>query len=203
MLNRVRSRGSLRSVVQLVLSFALFCGATQAQEPGARGKYLAESRAVALKAIQQYRAQLASELAISGPLRALMVCRYSCPEMVSALSRKSGWGVAMVSLKPRDPATGMADAWEQRTLLDFERRIAGGERGDRLEFAEVVTEPQGKFYRYARAIIVEPACLACHGPPESLSASVKAQLSIHYPFDRATGFRVGQLYGIATVKRPY
>jgi hypothetical protein len=72
-----------------------------------------------------------------------------------------------------------------------------------MEFAEVVTEPRGKYYRYARAIIVEPLCLSCHGSVESLSESVKSQLAIHYPFDKATGYQVGQLYGIASVERPY
>ena len=202
MLSRVGRRRFGNAVLLPFVLLAPLVTATRAQEPEMR-KYLDESRAIALKAVQEYRAQLAGELKISGPLRALMVCRYSCPEMISKLSRKTGWGVGLVSLKPRDPATGMPDVWEQRVLLDFERRVAKGERGDGLEFAEVVAEPQGRYYRYARAIIVEPVCLACHGPVDSLSDSVKAQLSLHYPFDQATGYRVGQLYGIATVKRPY
>ena len=97
----------------------------------------------------------------------------------------------------------MPDVWNQRVLLGFEQRIARGERGEELEFAEIVTEPQGKFFRYARAIVLDPVCLTCHGPVESLRDSVKAQLAIHYPFDKATGYRAGQLYGVATVKRPY
>ena len=190
--------GTMASLATL----AAFVLAAPAQENTVR-KSTEESRKVALQVVQEYRAQLIKEMELSGPMRALLVCRYSCPEIVSAQARKTGWGVSMVSLKPRNAAVAMPDMWEQQVMLAFEQRVAKGERAEGLEFAEVVTEPQGKFFRYARSIIIEPVCLICHGPKESLPDSVRAQLAIHYPFDRATDYRAGQLYGIAAVKRPY
>jgi hypothetical protein len=186
----------------VLLLLALPLSAAPAEEVAAR-RFLEESRSVALQVVQEYRAQLMRELQASGPVRALMVCRYSCPEIVSAQARKTGWSVAMVSLKPRNAALAMPDAWQQQVILGFEKRIAKGERAESMEHAEVVTEPQGKFYRYARAIVIDTSCLACHGPIDSMEAALRAQLAASYPFDKATGYRAGQLYGVVTVKRPY
>jgi len=200
--NRSKQR-SWRTRLPLLGLMFLFGGVTTHAEDAVPRKELEESRAVAMQVLQDYRSQLIRELQLSGPVRALIVCRYGCQEITSAQARKTGWGVSMVSLKPRNAALAMPDVWEQQVLLGFEQRIAKGEQGEGLELFEIVTEPQGRFLRYARAIVVAPLCLACHGPLETLSESVKAQLAIHYPFDKATGYSPGQLYGIVAIKRPH
>lgn len=162
-----------------------------------------ESRQVALQVLEDLRKQLLKEMELSGPLRSLVVCKHACPEITMAASRKTGWRIAAVSLKPRNAGLGTADAWEQRVLADFERRVAKGEPAAALELADVVREPQGRFFRYAKAIAVENVCLTCHGGKETLPPSVSARLAIDYPFDKATGFKAGQLYGIVSIKREY
>ena len=164
-------------------------------------KPIEQSRQLALQVSREHRAQLLRELELSGPLRSLVMCKYSCPEITLSLSRTTGWRVSMVSLKPRNPAD-MADVWEQRVLSDFDRRVAKGEKAEALEYAEMVSEPQGKYFRYAKAIAVEPLCLTCHGARETLPNAVNAQLAIDYPFDKATGYSMGQVYGIVSIKRP-
>ena len=76
--------------------------------------------------VAQIRGELTKELEFSGPLRGLIVCKYTVPEISSAMSRKTGWRVTRVALRPRNPALGSADAWEQKVLLDFERRAERG-----------------------------------------------------------------------------
>jgi len=172
-------------------------------QDAAANKATEESRKVALQVAQDLRTQLIKEMELSGPLRSMRVCKYSCPEITSSQSRRTGWRVAAVSLKPRNAALGTPDAWEQKILAEFERRATRGDKSKALEFAEVVSEPQGKYFRYARAMMVEPLCMPCHGPRDSLPDSVRAQLATDYPFDKATGFSVGQVYGIVSIKRPY
>jgi hypothetical protein len=162
-----------------------------------------ESRKVALQVSQEMRTQLIREIQLSGPLRSLLVCKYSCPEILSSQSRKTGWRVAAVSLKPRNSALGMADAWEQKVLADFGRRAAKGDKAETLEFAEIVSEPQARYFRYARAMMMEPLCLPCHSARDKLPDAVKAQLAIDYPFDRAVDFSVGEVYGIVSIKRDF
>jgi hypothetical protein len=164
-------------------------------------KMTEESRRVALRVSQELSALLIREMQLSGPLRSFLVCKYTCPEILSTQSRKTGWRVAAVSLKPRNSALGMADAWEQKAIADFNRRAASGESSESLEFAEFVREPQASYFRYARAMMVEPLCLSCHSAREKLPESVKAQLAIDYPFDQAVNFRAGDVYGIVSIKR--
>jgi hypothetical protein len=152
--------------------------------------------------VSQIRGELTKELELSGPMRALIVCKYTVPEISSALSRKTGWRVTRVALRPRNPALGSADAWEQKALLDFERRVEKGEKPEGLEVGEFVTEPGGRFYRYVKALPLGPLCVACHGAPDKLTPNLKALLDTEYPNDRATGYSVGQVRGAVTIKRP-
>jgi hypothetical protein len=178
--------GSMKRLIAACLVAAVCENAAFAQDDITR-RSIAESRKVAEQVSLTLRNQLIKEMQVSGPLRSLIACKYSCPEILSGPSRKTGWRISAVSLKPRNPALGAPDAWEQRILLDFDRRVAKGEKAENLEFSEIVSEPQGRF---------------CHGKAESLAPSVKAQLAIDYPFDRATGFSAGQVYGIVAIKRP-
>ncbi len=52
-------------------------------------------------------------------------------------------------------------------------------------------------FRYVEARPTMELCLACHG--SELGEPVKAVLAKHYPDDRATGFRVGDLRGAFTL----
>lgn len=185
----------------------LACGVVAAwpamAQEGADAKRLAEdSRKVANDLVAQVRGELQKELEFSGPLRAVIVCKYTVPEISSNLSRRTGWRVSRVSLKPRNPALGAPDAWEQRVLLDFDKRAERGEKPETLEHGEIVTEPSGRFYRYMKALPFGPLCVSCHGPHDKMTDSVRSMIAAEYPHDRATGFAPGQIRGAVTVKRP-
>jgi hypothetical protein len=188
------------SAILTLLSVAGSVAVAYAQESKG-GRAIEESRRVASLVSQDMSALLSRELQQSGPLRALLVCKYACPEILSNHSRKTGWRVATVSLKPRNSALGIPDPWEQKVLADFDRRVANGEKADALEFVEVVSEPQGKYFRYAKVMMVERLCLTCHSARDKLPDAVRKQLMIDYPFDRAIDFSLGQVYGIVSIKR--
>ncbi|MCU0923197.1 MAG: DUF3365 domain-containing protein [Burkholderiaceae bacterium] len=161
-----------------------------------------EARRATTEMLTQVRGELVRALEASGPLRAIVVCKYTVPEISSALSRKYGARLTRVSLRPRNPALGGADVWEQTALLAFEQRLARGEKPETMELAEVVNEPAGRFYRYARALPMLPVCSGCHGPAEQVTEAVRAQLASEYPYDRSLGTSVGQLRGAVTFKKP-
>jgi len=102
------------------------------------------------------RGELLKAIEQSGPLRAIIVCRYTVPEIASAVSRKYGARVTRVSLTPRNPSLGWGDAWEQKVLMDFDERVARGEKAEALEYAEVTSEPSGRFLRYVKALPMQP-----------------------------------------------
>lgn len=162
----------------------------------------AAARAVAVELVQRLGAALKQELATSGADGAVAVCKDTAPRLAGELSRRTGWRVARVSLKPRNALLGAPDAWEQSVLLRFEQAVAAGEAVERIDYAETVQEPQGRFFRYMKALAVQPPCLTCHGPATTLPESVRRRLAEEYPHDRAVGYDVGQLRGAVTIKAP-
>jgi hypothetical protein len=169
--------------------------------PAADSADLDQARALAAQLGQQLGAALRREMGTTGPEGAVSVCRQLAPDIAGTLSRESGTRVARVSLRPRNTMLGQPDAWEQTVLADFDRRIAAGEKAETLEHHEVVDEPQGRHFRYMKAIPVQPLCVACHGPAETLSPAVRERLAKEYPHDRATGYSPGQVRGAITVKK--
>lgn len=160
-----------------------------------------EARTVAIDLTQKLGAVLKRELAASGPDGAIGVCKDTAPQLAAELSRRTGWRVARVSLRPRNPLLGSPDAWEQINLMRFDRAAANGQAVERLEHMETVLEPQGRSFRYIKALPVQPLCLVCHGAPASIAEPVRQRLASDYPYDRATGYDVGQVRGAVTIKR--
>ena len=186
---------SVSAAVLAVVWLATPAGAQTTEE------LLAASRAASAELVQQLGAELKKELGRGGPESAIRVCREMAPQIAGKLSRQSGARVARVSLKTRNPLLGTPDAWEQKILADFDRRAAS-ENPQSLEHWETVSEPQGRYFRYMKAIPVQPLCLACHGTEEMIAPAVQQTLESEYPQDRARGYSVGQIRGAVTVKRP-
>ena len=182
------------------LAAAAPAAAAAAAEESVRGM-TDDARKVASQLIQRVRGELMQEMERSGPLRSILVCKYSSPEIAAELSRKTGWRVSRIALKPRNPAAGTPDVWEQKVLAEFEQRVATGEKGEVLEHAEIVREPAGRYFRYMKALPVAQACLACHGPAAGITEPVCTRLAAEYPHDRATGYGVGDIRGAVTIKR--
>lgn len=165
------------------------------------GKYQDEARKVAKEFVTQLGGELKKEMEANGPASAIKVCRNIAPTIASELSRKNGWRVGRVSLKVRNPLLGTPDAWEQKVLASFDQRLEK-ENPANMDFAEIVSEPQGKYFRYMKAIPLQDACLKCHGTDEARAQPVKDALAADYPHDKATGYTLGQLRGAITIKRP-
>ena len=188
------------SIRAVPLALLLAACATPPAEDTA--KLAAEARKVAAGMQSSLAAKLLGELQAKGPEAAIGVCTTLAPDVAARISREQGWRVTRVSLKTRNPVLGSPDAWEQSVLADFDARAARGDKPDAIEHAEVVREPQGRYFRYMKALPVAPLCVSCHGGPESIPPGVKARLAAEYPHDRATGYRPGELRGAISIKRP-
>jgi hypothetical protein len=188
----------MRIEVAMLAVFALVSVAARAGENDA---LQASSREAATQLTQQLGAQLRKELAAGGAEAAIGVCKSLAPEIAGSLSRQRGIRVARVSLRVRNPLLGTPDTWEQRGLAEFDRRVAAGQKAEMLEISEIVSEPDGRYWRYLKAIPVQGACLVCHGAADAIPVPVKATLRQDYPHDRATGYAVGQVRGAVTIKQ--
>lgn len=183
----------------LLLAGLACASATLAQD--APPAWMAEARQAALSVPPKLVAVLQDEIARGGPEGAIAVCREQAPKMAVAASQQTGWQIRRVSLRNRNPKA-VPDAWEQAVLQDFDRRAAAGEAPAKLEKAEQVQVDGQPVWRYMRALPTMELCTQCHGQPEQLSAAVRARLAELYPADRATGYRVGEIRGAMTLRKP-
>jgi hypothetical protein len=160
-----------------------------------------EAQQVAKELVSTLGAALKQALSESGPEAAISVCRDTAPLIANSLSRRTGWKVGRVSLKVRNPLIGQPDAWEQKILQRFDYEAAGGASAAKLVAAEIVTEPQGEYFRFMKALPVKPLCLTCHGTERTIPESVQIRLAKEYPNDAATGYAAGQIRGAVSIKR--
>lgn len=134
-----------------------------------------------------------------GPAKTIQVCNTVAPQIAEAHSQMSGWQVARTSLKTRNPENA-PDAWETAVLNEFESRKAAGEDPMKLVKAEVVEEKGRKVFRMMKAIPTAEVCTKCHGA--EIAEPLAAKLDELYPEDQARGFKVGDLRGAFTLKKP-
>ncbi len=160
------------------------------------------AREVAAAFIQGLGTALKNEMGKGGPAAAISVCKEIAPDIAGKLSRTHGWRVTRVGTRVRNPMLGLPDVWEQQVLARFVERAGRNESFKDMVYSEVVSEPNGRYYRFMQAIGVQELCLTCHGPKDQIPQSVRDALARHYPADQATGYRLGELRGAISIKQP-
>lgn len=193
--NRFRfMRGLAGSVVVLVMATSIASADQIALEQGASE--------VAATFLEELGEAMTRETTKGGPIEAIIVCTKLAPDIAGRLSREHGWRVTRVGTRVRNPLLGMPDAWEQRVLAEFTERAAKGKTFAGMTHHEVVSEPDGQYFRFMQPIMVQPKCLLCHGSSDQIPESIRIMLKQQYPFDRAIGYKVGDLRGAVSIKQP-
>jgi hypothetical protein len=107
------------------------------------------------------------------------------------LAEENGWVVAQMAERYRNPGNKL----DSEALLAYKIM----EDSPKLMGMWIRTEMDGvRGDRYFRRIVVEPACLACHG-----AKAGRPQFVVDgYPHDHAYGFEVGDLRGVYSVFMP-
>jgi hypothetical protein len=186
-------------VVTASLVATLAAGASAAPRPPSPA---AEADALATRFQLELSTALREALAQGGPAGAVAVCRDQAPAIASRLSRESGWQVKRIGTRVRNPLTGTPDAWEQKQMLSMAKRLEDGVKPEQLAQLQRVRDPQGPALRYLKPILLGPMCLACHGDPAQQSPELRAALLRDYPHDLATGYRLSELRGAFSLRRP-
>ncbi len=186
----------LAAVVLMVGGISITVGNAEVEE---RKRRAAQVTGAFLK---ELGGAMTREMEKGGPLEAIKVCGELAPEIAGRLSREHGWRVTRVGTRVRNPLLGMPDAWEQKILESFAARAAKGEALADMNHGEVVSEPGGSFYRFMKAIPVQPRCLLCHGPSDTIPETIKTILKTQYPHDAAIDYQAGDLRGAVSIKQP-
>lgn len=177
-----------------------FCGQPSLAADDADARRLEESRKLAQEFVQKLGGTLKQQLETGGPESAIGVCKQVAPALAAEYS-KDGRIVKRVSLKPRNQTLGTPDPWEEQRLQNFDRAVIEGKPVSEMEFTAVTESPDGRWFRYIKAIPTQKMCLQCHGQPEHIKDSVKTVLTKEYPDDHATGYSVGSVRGAISIRQ--
>lgn len=190
----------MRRLVFAVLAVApLAAGGARAETDTELNERLAGAMQATNVLVTQLTGALKQALEVGGPVNAIAVCRDVAPTLAYQLSTQTGWKVTRVGTRVRDPLLGSPDAFEQKVLMSFAKKLAMGDKPDSLVHAEVVNEPQGRFFRFMKGLPTGEPCLSCHGV--TLGEDVRAALATGYPKDKATGYLAGDLRGAVSIKQ--
>ena len=157
---------------------------------------------VATTFLEELGEAMTREMTERGPVEEIIVCTKLAPDLAGRLSRERGWRVTRVGTRVRNPLLGMPDAWEQRVMAGFTERAAKGKPYAGMTHFEIVTEPDGQYFRFMKPIMVQSKCLLCHGSSDQIPESIRLMLKQQYPFDRAIGYKTGELRGAVSIKQP-
>jgi Protein of unknown function (DUF3365) len=180
---------------------ALLAGCASGPSAEEQAALVADARKTSMALVQKLGGELKTAIAEKGPEGAIGVCKERAPQIAAEVSKQSGFAVKRVSPKNRNPAAA-PDAWEAEAQAGLEKRLAAGEKPETLDTWQIVSTSNGKQFRYAKALPVQPLCLTCHGDPATIPDGVKARLAADYPLDKATGYAPGMVRGIVSISRP-
>lgn len=162
-----------------------------------------EAKAKALKAtgtlLSTLITRLTNELKDKDPHLALAACSEFAQDITRDIRDEQDVDVHRTALRYRNPKNKPDEferAWMENALAQKKEVNPAGE-------GVVLTAADGsREYRFVRPLFLAQLCIVCHGPTDGLSDGVKAALAERYPDDRATGFGLGDLRGIVSVRIP-
>jgi hypothetical protein len=191
--------------LQFACSLAVFLSASvvSAQPgPGPNQSAMQETRDIAAAMLKELGQTLQAAMEKGGPENAIGVCKTQAPEIAMKLSMKHQLKVARVGTRARNPDMGVPNDWQTQAFKQFETRLAKGDKPYDIEFIQLVKSGSYDLeLRYAKPIVLQPMCTACHGTPEQISPEVKAKLDQLYPNDKAVNYKPGELRGAVVVTR--
>lgn len=166
----------------------------EAEEKAAleKGASLADASFKALSARLQHA------MKEGGPAHAVDFCSLNALSIVDSLSTKNNAHIRRTSDRIRAPHE-RPDAEEARYLQAMLAEWKAGATAADLSARAVV---HGDSVAYYQPIFINsPACLKCHGTAgESLDASALAVINERYPDDQATGYAMGDLRGMWSIR---
>lgn len=194
-LSRTLSRSLLAA--GLLTSLGLACADYKGENP------MQESRETAAAMLKELGQKLQAAMANGGPENAISVCNIEAPAIAERISTEEKITITRVGTRVRNPVLGMPNDWQTEALQQFAKGLANGEKPADMEFVQAVKAGSGSRMelRYAKPIVMQAMCVACHGSPDQISPEVQAKLTKLYPNDRAVGYKVGELRGAIVVSR--
>lgn len=168
-------------------------GLTLAEEEVA----LVRGREIATSGFQLLSGALTRAMAEGGPLHAVQVCARAARPLTDSLATAHGVRLKRTSHRLRGPHNA-PDAHELEQLKAYLAAVDAGTAPASLA---------GRVHLLGDTVAVSlpillnmPACLKCHGGLSDLDSEAHALIEELYPGDRATGFALGDLRGMWSIR---
>lgn len=175
-------------LITLALSLSLFAQETPQE-------IIETGQKVSGELLKQLGGKLKEKIQTEGLLAAAEFCNAKATTLTEEvnLHQLHGISVKRISLKERNPANKASEE-EAKVLQSMEESLA-----EKKLPAYVVTEDNGVYSYYKPLVIKNGLCLQCHGDL-STNKELEAFYQKHYPQDKATGYKLGDLRGAILVK---
>lgn len=155
--------------------------------------WLRKSRIMSKRLGSRLQAQLTDALVSGDAVTAVQTCSNVAPIIANELSRAGELKVNRVTDKPRN-AKNEVNAEDRAALAKFQKT----NQADPTAKLELIEQTGTGKVRYLKGIRIKPLCLTCHGT--KIAEPVALAIKKHYPGDRATGYRLGDLRGAFRVE---
>ncbi|MEO1246760.1 MAG: DUF3365 domain-containing protein [Pseudomonadota bacterium] len=170
------------------LSLVAFAGPPASADYANEAERAARQGAAVLKPYKKALQTALMEGLADSPLSAVEHCRLEAPALAESYSTKN-LRLGRSSHRLRNPANA-APEWLEAVIDRY--------LGNPSARAPLTAELEHGVRGYVEPIVMQPLCLACHGP--ALPPELEAEIDEHYPDDRATGFEAGDLRGVFWVE---
>lgn len=156
-----------------------------------------EGQKIAKATFQTLSSNLKNAIEEGGIEHALQFCNVEAMPLTDSLSAHHDVSIRRASHKPRNPYN-TSDSLEAKVIKQY---ISELEAGDKLQPVTYANENRITFH--APITITNQLCLNCHGKVnKNIAKDHLATIQKLYPNDQATGFEMGDLRGVWTIRFP-
>jgi hypothetical protein len=174
-------------ILTLLLVMALLISCNKSIQPDVYIEHIEKGNNITTVTQAALLSNVASAMQIGGPVYAVEFCNLKASVITDSLNTVFNCTISRVSAKNRNTENALASVSDKQLWTVFEKG----------EVVDTIVK-HGKNLVYYKSIrTAMPACLKCHGVPESDIDSVTVQkLRKLYPNDLATGYRLNDFRGL-------
>ncbi|MBT3382631.1 MAG: DUF3365 domain-containing protein [Prolixibacteraceae bacterium] len=122
-----------------------------------------------------------------GPEHAVEFCNLQASSIVDSLNNANNCVISRVSIKNRNPENGLKDKQDKELWTLFQNNL----------LSDTLVHVKQKLVYYKPIKIGMPACLKCHGNPETeINSASSEKLKTLYPNDLAVGYKLNDFRGL-------
>lgn len=160
--------------------------------PSNDDQMIAKGDAVSSALVQKLGGELKTQMQTGGAIGALHFCSVNALPLTDQVAKESKTSIKRVSLNSRNPYN--TPTKEEAAILNgWDAMVKNGQP---LPAHKLVNLSENTAMYYKPILINNEACLKCHG---NVEGDLAKAISVAYPEDKATGYKMGDLRGMMAI----